>query len=128
MWCGLDVGWGLENPDVVVPCNKAHGAKVMAWVGIVDGQVLPVHWFSSLRIYKCSGQRCGRPSGIEPHRSSTGFNRMERALTAPWMSCLFWNPSLGTGSFPGDRNTTGHLTARTSTLLIFPSGHRLFLT
>ena len=27
------------------PCNKAHGAKVMAWVGIVDGQVLPVHWF-----------------------------------------------------------------------------------
>ena len=38
--------WGLENPDVVVPCKKAHGAKVMAWVGIVDGQVLPVHWFS----------------------------------------------------------------------------------
>ena len=42
--CG--VVWGLENPDVVVPCKKAHGAKVMAWVGIVDGQVLPVHWFS----------------------------------------------------------------------------------
>ena len=40
--CG--VVWGLENPDVVVPCKNAHGARVMAWVGIVDGQVLPVHW------------------------------------------------------------------------------------
>ena len=40
-----DVIWGPENPNQVVPCKKAHGAKVMAWVGIVDGKVLPVHWF-----------------------------------------------------------------------------------
>ena len=40
-----DMVWAPENPHIVVPCKKAHGAKVMAWVGIVDGQVLPVHWF-----------------------------------------------------------------------------------
>ena len=40
-----DVMWGPENPNQVVACKKAHGAKVMAWVGIVDGVVLPVHWF-----------------------------------------------------------------------------------
>ena len=34
----------LENPNQVVACKKAHSAKVMAWVGIVDRQV-PVHWF-----------------------------------------------------------------------------------
>ena len=39
-----DVMWGPENPNRVVACKKAHGAKVMAWVGIVDGQILPVHW------------------------------------------------------------------------------------
>ena len=33
---------GTEN---VASCRKAHGAKVMAWVGMVDGKVLPVHWF-----------------------------------------------------------------------------------
>ena len=40
-----DVVWGPEGTRNVVSCKKAHGAKVMAWVGIVDGQVLPVHWF-----------------------------------------------------------------------------------
>ena len=40
-----DVIWAPENPRTVVECKKSHGAKVMAWVGIVDGQLLPVHWF-----------------------------------------------------------------------------------
>ena len=40
-----DVVWGPENTRNVVACKKAHGAKVMAWVGIVDGKVLLVHWF-----------------------------------------------------------------------------------
>ena len=40
-----DVIWGPANTRNVVPCKKAHQAKVMAWVGIVDGKVLPVHWF-----------------------------------------------------------------------------------
>ena len=26
------------------------GAKVMAWVGIVNGRLLPIHWFYSGRI------------------------------------------------------------------------------
>ena len=37
--------WAPENPNTVLQCEKAHGAKVMAWVGMVDGKVLPVHWF-----------------------------------------------------------------------------------
>ena len=37
--------WGPQNTRNVVPCKKAHGQKVMAWVGIIDGSVLPVHWF-----------------------------------------------------------------------------------
>ena len=40
-----DVFWVSVNPNNVVPCRKAHGAEVMAWVGIVDGTMLPVHWF-----------------------------------------------------------------------------------
>ena len=40
-----DVVWGPANTRNVVACKKAHQAKVMAWVGIVDGKVLPVHWF-----------------------------------------------------------------------------------
>ena len=42
--CKNDVKWAPENPNTVVQCKKAHGAKVMAWVGMVDGKVLPVHW------------------------------------------------------------------------------------
>ena len=33
------------NPHQLIPCRKAHGEKVMAWVAIVDGRCLPVHWF-----------------------------------------------------------------------------------
>ena len=40
-----EVIWAPENPNTVVQCKKAHGAKVMAWVGMIDGKVLPVHWF-----------------------------------------------------------------------------------
>ena len=39
------VHWAPENPHQVVQCKKAHGKKVMAWVGIIDGRCLPVHWF-----------------------------------------------------------------------------------
>ena len=41
-----DVCWGPVNPNYVVPCKKAHGTKIMAWVGIVDGRVLPVYCFN----------------------------------------------------------------------------------
>lgn len=40
-----DVFWSPVNPHEVVECKKAHGKKVMAWVGIVDGKCLPVVWF-----------------------------------------------------------------------------------
>ena len=39
------VCWAPQNPNKLVPCKKAHGQKVMAWVGLVDGKCLPVHWF-----------------------------------------------------------------------------------
>ena len=39
------VFWSPMNPQKLTPCKKAHGAKVMAWVGIVDGSCLPVYWF-----------------------------------------------------------------------------------
>lgn len=39
------VFWSAEHPHKIVPCKSAHGQKVMAWVGIVDGRCLPVHWF-----------------------------------------------------------------------------------
>ena len=37
--------WAPSNQNEIVPCKKAHGAKVMAWVGIIDGRVLPIVWF-----------------------------------------------------------------------------------
>ena len=37
--------WGPEKTRNLVPCKKAHQAKVIAWVGIVNGRVLPVYWF-----------------------------------------------------------------------------------
>ena len=37
--------WAPSNPHTVIECKKAHGEKVMAWVGIVDGRILPVVWF-----------------------------------------------------------------------------------
>ncbi|KAF0292002.1 hypothetical protein FJT64_016980 [Amphibalanus amphitrite] len=40
------VCWSPENPNKLVPCKKAQGQKVMAWVGVVDGKCLPVHWFT----------------------------------------------------------------------------------
>ena len=40
-----DIVWGPAKTRNVVACKKAHQAKVMAWVGIVDGKVLPVQWF-----------------------------------------------------------------------------------
>ena len=29
--------WAPANPHEVVECKKAHGGKIMAWVGFVDG-------------------------------------------------------------------------------------------
>ena len=37
--------WAPSNPHTVIECKKAHDEKVMAWVGIVDGRILPVVWF-----------------------------------------------------------------------------------
>lgn len=39
------VCWAPSNPHRIIPCKIPHGKKVMAWVGIVDGRCLPVHWF-----------------------------------------------------------------------------------
>ena len=39
------VTWAPSNPHDIIPCKVAHGTKVMAWVGILDGRCLPVHWF-----------------------------------------------------------------------------------
>ena len=38
--------WSPVNNHEIVECKKSHGAKVMAWVGIIDGRCLPVVWFS----------------------------------------------------------------------------------
>ena len=61
-----DVVWSPHNTREVVQCKKAHGKKVMAWVGIVDGQVLPVHWFQgsvdiASYLHICSRLLCGLP-------------------------------------------------------------------
>ncbi|XP_043212879.1 uncharacterized protein LOC122376980, partial [Amphibalanus amphitrite] len=40
------VCWLPENPNKLVPCKKAQGQKVMAWVGVVEWKCLPVHWFT----------------------------------------------------------------------------------
>ena len=37
--------WAPFNPHELVQCKQQGGKKVMAWVGIVDGVVLPVYWF-----------------------------------------------------------------------------------
>ena len=39
---------GATEPKLARPLQegpKAHGQKLMAWVGLVDGKSLPVHWF-----------------------------------------------------------------------------------
>ena len=40
--------WAPSNPHTVIECKKAHGEKVMAWVGTVDGRILPVVWFQGI--------------------------------------------------------------------------------
>jgi hypothetical protein len=42
----VDRFWAPANPHELVESKQAHGAKVMAWVGIVDGRCLPVVWFT----------------------------------------------------------------------------------
>ena len=37
--------WAPKNPKNVLECKKAYGEKAMAWVGMVDGRILPVVWF-----------------------------------------------------------------------------------
>ena len=44
--CHNDRYWAPANRHELVECKKAHGEKVMAWVGIVDGRCLPVVWFN----------------------------------------------------------------------------------
>ena len=39
------VMWAPENLHKIVECKRTHGKKIMAWVGIVDGKCLQVHWF-----------------------------------------------------------------------------------
>ena len=40
-----DVHWAGENPHYTEEVKKQGGLSVMCWVGIVDGKILPVHWF-----------------------------------------------------------------------------------
>ena len=40
-----DVYWSKTNPNNIHEVKDQGAVKIMAWVGIVDGQVLPVHWF-----------------------------------------------------------------------------------
>ena len=37
--------WAEANPHNIIECNKQGGQKCMAWVGILDGRVLPPYWF-----------------------------------------------------------------------------------
>ena len=58
-----NVTWGPENTQNVVDCKKAKVAKVMTWMGIVDGQVLPVHMLQikghpGISAGLCSMKRC----------------------------------------------------------------------
>jgi len=34
--------WAEANPHNIIECNKQGGQKCMAWVGILDGRVLPL--------------------------------------------------------------------------------------
>ena len=38
--------WAPCDPEVEVACKEQGGQKVMAWAGVVQGQVI-IHWFSS---------------------------------------------------------------------------------
>jgi hypothetical protein len=44
--CHNDQYWAPMIQHKVIECKKAHGAKAMAWVGIIDGRCLPVVWFN----------------------------------------------------------------------------------
>ena len=37
--------WALVHPHEYVEHQQQGGEKMMAWVGIVDGEILPVYWF-----------------------------------------------------------------------------------
>ena len=42
-----EVHWSRTNPNNVYEVKDQGALKVMAWVGIIDGQVLQIHWFNS---------------------------------------------------------------------------------
>ena len=37
---------GSSDPNALVLCKKSNGAKMMAWIGDLNGQVLPVYWIA----------------------------------------------------------------------------------
>jgi hypothetical protein len=39
--------WSVINPHQYVECANQGDEKVMAWVGLIDGKILPVYWFQN---------------------------------------------------------------------------------
>lgn len=37
--------WSVTNPYRYEDCVKQGGQKVMCWAGIINGRILPIHWF-----------------------------------------------------------------------------------
>ena len=37
--------WSMENPHILDEVKRQGGVKVMCWVGVGDGKILPLHRF-----------------------------------------------------------------------------------
>ena len=108
--------WGPEKTRNLVPCKKAHQAKVMAWVGIANGRVLPVYWFEgSVNSDKYLTMLQTMVWPAIRARATRDQYRTELPLTALQVYSISLNPSLGTESFQGKLSTSGPHTALTST-------------
>ena len=53
--------WSTTNPHLYEDGYKQGGEKVMCWVGIVNGEILPIHWF----------EEDGRPVSVNGDRYLT---------------------------------------------------------
>ena len=97
----------------MVHCKQANRAKVMVWVRIVDGKLLPVDWIRGCcSIHEDVENFCSAPFVVVLLRSSISSNKTEETCTVRPRCWTSARRSSGTESSPANPSTTAPLLAR----------------
>ena len=94
-----DVYWSETNPNNIHEVKDQGAVKIMAWVGIVDGQVLPVHWFQGSVTGQSYLDMLKNVVWPAVRGKSTGFSRMGLESIQPMMFKNFLQKNFMVESF-----------------------------